>query len=109
MRAISTFSLEKGMSTLGSLARTPFRIRVTMSAMGSVMFMWLTSPAPALPARLDHARDLPRERQLAETDAAHLELPQIAARAAALAAAVVPADGELRRPLGLGDERQLGH
>ena len=30
--------------TFGSLARTPFRIRVSMSAMGSVMFIGLTSP-----------------------------------------------------------------
>ena len=39
MRAISTFSFGAGTSTLGSLARTPFRIRVIMSATGSVMFI----------------------------------------------------------------------
>src|SRR3989442_4490680 len=39
MRAISTFSFDEGMSTRGSLARTEFRIRVIMSATGSVMFM----------------------------------------------------------------------
>ena len=39
MRAISTFSFEAGTSTLGSLARTPLRIRVIMSATGSVMFI----------------------------------------------------------------------
>jgi hypothetical protein len=40
MRAISTFSLDEGTSTLGSLARTPFRILLIMSATGSVMFIF---------------------------------------------------------------------
>src|SRR5688572_9262896 len=107
MRAISTFSLDEGMSTLGSLARTPLRIRVIMSATGSVMFI-ASSPA-LLPARLDHAGNLPGQRQLAEADAAHLELPQIAARPPAAAAAVVLAHGELGRLLGLGNQGRLGH
>src|SRR6266702_1424025 len=107
MRAISPFSLEAGTSILGSLARTPFRIRVVMSAMGSVMF--IGNYLLGLPARLDDARDVARERQLAEADAAHLELPQVRPGAAAGAAAVVLAHPELRLALGLGDQRQLGH
>src|ERR1041384_5181640 len=101
MRAISTFSLEDGTSTFASLARTPLRIRVSISGMGSVMF--IGSLLPRSPAGLDHARDVALERQLAEADAAHLEFPQEGPRAAALAAAVVAAHGELRRALGLGN------
>src|SRR5512134_2005024 len=107
MRAISTLSLERGTSTLVTLARTPFRIRVSRSATGSVMFMEATSRA--LPAGLDHAGDVPGQRQLAETDAAHLELPDVRPGPAALPAARVLADRELRGALGLGDERRLGH
>src|SRR5262245_19168273 len=108
MRAISALSFDAGTSTRGSLARTPFRIRVIMSATGSVMFMSFTSKA-LLPARLDDARDLARERQLTEADAAHLELAEVAAGPPAPAAAGVLADRELRLPLGLGNEGQLGH
>src|SRR5262245_33975913 len=104
MRAISSFSFEVGTSTRSSRARTPFRIRVIMSAMGSVMFIGLP-----LPARLDHAGDVAGQRQLAEADAAHLELPDVGPGAAAGAAAVVLAHPELRLPLGLGNERQLRH
>src|SRR6188768_844144 len=109
MRAISTFSFDEGTSTLGSFARTPFRIRVIMSATGSVMFIWNTSRRSRLPTGLDHARDVSRERLQPEADAAQLELPQISTRAAARAAARVLADGELRRSRRLGDERELGH
>src|SRR5205807_10466721 len=42
----------------------------------------------SLPTRLDHAGNFPAEREPAETDAAHLEFADIAARAAADAAAV---------------------
>src|SRR4029453_7635937 len=64
---------------------------------------------PRLPAGLHDARDVPGEGQLAETDAAHLELPEIPPGPATLAAARVLADRELRGALGLGDERRLGH
>src|SRR5438093_9153757 len=104
MQAISTFSLEDGMSTLGSLARTEFRIRVSMSATGSVMFM-----GSLLPARLDHAGDLPGQGVLPEADAAHLELPEVSPRPPAVAAPRVLAHRELRLALGLGYQRQLRH
>src|SRR5688572_24898246 len=109
MRAISIFSLEDGTSTLGSFARTPFRIRVIMSATGSVMFIGNTSRRSRLPTGLDHSRDVPRERLQPEADAAELELPQVTTGAAADAAARVFADGELRLARRLGDQRELGH
>src|SRR5215831_18397513 len=107
MRAISAFSLEAGTSILGNLARTPFRMRVIMSATGSVMFIALTSKV--LPARLDHARDLARQGELPEADPAHLELADVGAGPAAQAAARVGAHRELRLALRLGDHRKLGH
>src|SRR5262249_32479237 len=62
-----------------------------------------------LPARLDHARDVPGEGELAKTDAAQLELAQVPARAPALAAARVAGHAELRLARGLGDQGRLGH
>src|SRR5262245_22027857 len=109
MRAISTLSFDDGMSTLGNFARTPFRIRVIMSATGSVMFIGFFLWTPRLPAGLDHSGDLPGQCILAEADAAQLELSEMAPRPTALAAPAVAADSELRCPLGLGNERQLRH
>src|SRR5262249_15341999 len=97
-----TFSLEEGMSTFSCSARLALRMRVRRSAMGS-LFM------AASPARLDHARHLALEGQLAETEPTELELPHVAARAAAQLATVVGAAGELRRALRFHDERGLGH
>jgi hypothetical protein len=71
-----------------------------MSAMGSVMLI-VASP---LPARLDDPGDVPRQGQLAETDSAHLELPQITARSTADPAPAISPDRELRSPLGFGYE-----
>src|SRR5271170_3377397 len=104
MRAISIFSFEAGTSTRGCLARVALRTRVSMSAMGSVCMS-----LPFLPARLDDAGNLPHQRQFAEAQAAHLELPQDAAAAAADAAAIAHADLELRLPLHLCELRGSGH
>src|SRR5688572_26026721 len=55
--------------------------------------------APArrfLPARLDHARNLSRQRQLAEADTAKHKFAEKAARPSALLAAVAVPDPELR-------------
>src|SRR5262249_12180112 len=52
----------------------------------------------ALPAGLHDAGDFAFEGEPAETDAAHFELAQIAARAAADAAAIAPADFVLQFP-----------
>src|SRR3954453_2582142 len=51
------------------LARWPLRMRVSMSASGSLIVMALL-----LPARLQHAGDLSGRTQLAQGNARHLEL-----------------------------------
>src|SRR5499426_3793031 len=99
--AIRTLSLEDGMSTFSCSARLALRIRVRRSAIGSLRM--------ALPARLHDARDLALERQLAEAEPAELELPEVAARAAAQLAPRIGARLELRLTLRLHDERGLGH
>src|SRR5512147_395497 len=106
MRAISALSFDAGTSIFGSLARTPFRMRVSMSAMGSVMFIAI--PLRLLPARLDHARDLASEGELPEADPAQLELANVGAGPTAQLAPGVRAHRELRLALGLGDHGQLG-
>src|SRR6476620_6277698 len=82
MRAISTFSLDAGMSTVSWAAWIPLRIRVRKSAMGSVIDM-------SLPARLRHAGDVAVVRERPQADPAQAELAEHAARAAALAASRV--------------------
>jgi hypothetical protein len=47
------------------------------------------------PARLDHARDIAPKRQLAETETAHLELPQVSTRTTTARAAILDANLEL--------------
>src|SRR5262249_38135957 len=96
-----TLSFEAGMSTFSCSARLALRMRVSRSAIGSLRM--------ALPARLHDARDLALERQLAETEPTHLELPEVAARPAAQLAPRVGARLELRLTLRLHDERGLGH
>src|SRR6185369_2697090 len=100
MRAISAFSLEAGTSTLGWRAWIALRTRVSMSAMGSLVIVLLLHLRPCfppsrsfrtthlLPARLDHARDLAVEGELAEAQATNAELAQERARPAAAPAAV---------------------
>src|SRR4051812_6057805 len=62
-----------------------------------------------LPAALADARQLAAVRHLAHADAAQPELAQHGAGTPALLAAGVAADGELRLPGRLDDERLLGH
>src|SRR5574337_548168 len=122
--ATSTLSREAGMSTRSRSAWLAFRIRVSISAIGSVIDMRdsadalrasdLSSsrhhPAPrGLPGGLDDAGDLPPQGQVAEADAAHLELPQVTSRAAADPAPVVAARGELGRPPLLQDQTRFRH
>src|SRR5580658_7565555 len=103
MRAISIFIFDDGISTRGCLARAPLRIRVKKSAMGSVVIL------SSLPAGLHHAGDFPLEREAAETDSAHLELPERAARTAADPAAVALANLVLQLALGLRDLTGSSH
>src|SRR5258705_12773544 len=81
------------------------RTRVSMSAMGSVMVMVVSSS----PAGLAHARDLPRQRQRAEADAAGAELAHEGVAAPAQVAARLAPRAELRRHLALGDPAGLAH
>src|SRR5580658_3636393 len=77
---------EWGISARSWRASAALRIRVSISAIGSVI---IGIPLDS-PARLDHARDLAPEREHAQAHTAKLELPVVAASAAAdLAAAAV--------------------
>src|SRR6266851_6385375 len=105
MRAISTFTLESGISTLSCSAPCALRMRASMSAMGSVMDM---SSAP-LPARLGDAWNLPAVGEVPEAQAAHGVLAEVGARATAPLAAVVAPHLELGRFACLDDERLLYH
>src|SRR5579885_2769744 len=104
MRAISPLIREAGTATESCRAACAFRMRVSMSAIGSVIM-----GGRPLPARLDDARDLAPERQRAETDAAESELPDERTRPPAEVAAVVLLHLEFRRALRLDDHRRLGH
>src|SRR5438876_1201635 len=110
--AISTFSFETGMSTRRCFAPQALRMRVSISAIGSVMLIKSVSsfyriPLPGrvelkwLPARLAYTRDVTRERKISETDSADAELSQERARSSAPAAAIVLPHSELRLPLAL--------
>src|SRR5580698_1295650 len=77
------------------------RMRVSMSAMGSVIM--------GSPTRLDHAGDLPAKREHSEADSAQLELAVIAASTTAhLATAAVPSR-ELRPAVEFRELRSTGH
>src|SRR5262245_65460664 len=78
------------MSTRACLAGTAFRRRASMSEMGSVISLFL-------PGALDHTRDTAVERQLAEAQAAHVELAHERSRPAAQLASVAVADLVLER------------
>src|SRR5258705_3838361 len=117
--AISTFSFESGMSTRRCFAPQALRMRVSISAIGSVMlinsfsFSYRIQPKSAvrslsrtcrsewLPARLADARDVSRQRHLSETDSAESELSQESAGSTAPPAAIVLPHLELRLPLAL--------
>src|SRR5207237_2901160 len=98
--AMRTFNRLEGMSHFSCSARLALRMRVRRSAMGSLRM---------LPARLHDARNLALEGELAEAQAAHLELPDIRARTPAQLTPMVGARLEPGGPLRLHDERGLGH
>src|SRR4051794_7175165 len=105
---MATFILEVGISTAGWRAWMPLRMRVSMSAIGSVIMARLL-----LPARLHDAGDLALECELPEADPTQAELPHVGPRAATALAAVVLAHrvrlGEGVRPLRLHDHRDFCH
>src|SRR5450432_1234659 len=83
MRAISRFIPEVGIATVSWSAVLAFRIRVSMSPIGSVTI------TRSSPTRLRHAGDDPLVGELAQADAAHAELAEIGAWAPAARAAVI--------------------
>src|SRR3954465_2296487 len=89
--ASRSLMFERGHSTSCLRARIPLRIRARRSAMGSVIDMvYFLSPA-----RLDDARDVATQGELAEAKTAHLELADIGTRATAALAAALGAHLEL--------------
>src|SRR6187402_53646 len=101
-RAISCFMREAGIATVSWSALLAFRIRVSMSATGSVIIV-------ASPTRLRHAGDGALVGQLAQADPAQAELLVDRARPAAAVAPAVGARLELLRPGCLRDETLLCH
>src|SRR5579875_562156 len=104
LRICATLRLifEAGISTVSRFAVFALRIRVSISAIGSVT-------TPILPARFRHARDEAAMRVLAKTDAAHPEFTQVTARTTADLAAVVVTHLILLRMLRLLDQRCSRH
>src|SRR5215475_7658304 len=103
MRAISSLSLELGISVRSCRALLALRIRVSMSATGSVSIVVL------LPGALRHARDHALMGELAQADPAEPELLEHGARPAAAVAAAVVAHLVLGGARGLRDHRFLRH
>src|SRR5579872_852523 len=91
------------MTTRSCSALLALRMRVSMSATGSVSIVSL------LPAALRHAGNRALVRQLAQADPAEAELAIHRAWAAAAVAAQMDPRRELLRALGLDDQRLLGH
>src|SRR5918996_3497789 len=105
MRAISTFIRDVGIWARSCSAWLALRMRVSMSAIGSVSIVSLL----LLPGALGHAGDHALVGELPQADPAEPELLVDRARTAAPAAARVGAGLELRRALPLRDHRLLGH
>src|SRR5436190_23537816 len=105
MRAISALSREAGASAASWDACSALRIRVSRSAVGSVIVMGRR----LLPARLGHAGDHSLVRELAQADPADAELAVHGAGAAAAPAAAVTAGLELGSAPLAHDLRGLGH
>src|SRR5580765_3071887 len=103
MRAISTFNFEFGISARSCSALLALRMRVSMSATGSVSILVL------LPRALRHARDDALMGELPQADPAESELLEDRAGAPAAVAAGVVAHLELRRPCGFHSQRLLRH
>src|ERR1700681_877731 len=106
MRARDSFNFELGILTLSCMAVLALRMRVSMSATGSVIVIGASLPSPA---RLGDAGDLPGMHHDAQADTAEAELPQYGAGPTAAPASCVRPDLELGRPLLLLDQCLLGH
>src|SRR5688572_22334590 len=85
---MACFTFDDGTNTLTFSVACALRMRVNMSAMGSLMLI-----SCLLPARLDHSGNLAAHRDLADLVAREAELAERAARAARDRAAVAQAHG----------------
>src|SRR5476649_1618422 len=102
---MARFTFDAGITTLTFSVACALRMRVNMSAMGSLMLIYAL-----LPARLDHSRDLATHGDLADLVAPQTELAERAARAAGHGAAVAQPHGRgiARQRLQLGARFFLG-
>src|SRR3954452_20450405 len=105
MAASASFCLEDGMFTSSCIATLALRMRVSMSAIGSVIVI-VRLPSPA---GLGHTRDLPGVDELAQADAAELELAVHRVRPTTALAARVRAHLELGLAVRLVLESGLRH
>src|SRR5437763_168460 len=106
MRASASFSLEDGITTSSWNAVLALRMRVSMSAMGSVS---TSAPPPVSPRCFRHAGHLACMHHLAQTNPAQSEAAVHRTSSPAPAAARIRADLELRLALLLLHERLLCH
>src|SRR3984957_10875384 len=106
MTARDSFSFELGILTLSCIAVLALRMRVSMSATGSVIVM---SAFPPSPAGLGDTGDLTRVHHDAQADATEAELAQHGPGTAAPPAPRVRPYLELGRALLLLDQCLLGH
>src|ERR1043165_6930292 len=83
---MARFTFDAGTTTLTFSVACALRMRVSMSAMGSLMLI-----SCLLPARLDHSGDLAAHGDLADLVARQAELAERAARAAGHGAAIAQA------------------
>src|SRR5215475_4877489 len=93
---------DHGTSTRALRAPAPLRMRVSMSAIGSVIM-------GGSPARLHEARNLSLARQVAQAEAAHAEAAVEGARPTAQRTPVVSPHPELRGTGRFHHEGGLGH
>src|SRR5581483_1281069 len=105
MAARASLSFDEGMRTVSCMATLALRMRVSMSAIGSVIVI----APPLSPTRLGDAGYLSGVYKLAQADAAHPELPEDGVGPATAAAAGVGPHLVLGLALRLDDERLLGH
>src|SRR5437867_746931 len=110
MAASASLSFDEGITTSSCMATFPLRIRVSMSAMGSVMVMVVPTRRPMeLPRGLRYAGDFTRMGHLPQADAAEAESAVDGLGPAASPASGVSPHLELGLALLLLDERLLGH
>src|SRR5918992_2002898 len=87
---MALFSLEAGIATSVCPTSWALRMRTSMSAIGSLMLMRIPLPS-FLPTRLDHARHLAAQGEIAQLVARQAELAEHAARPAGEGTAVAQA------------------